>query len=171
VPEPFEVAATPEKPSYGEILKSSALIGVSTLINLAIGIIRTKAMALWLGPGGFGLMGLYSSIADLAQCISGMGLNASVRQIAEAVGADDTERIARAVVVLRRTAVLLGVLGAGFLIAFSRPVSTLTFGNAQHAAAVKLLSATVLFSCLSDGQAALLQGMRRISDLVRMGVD
>jgi enterobacterial common antigen flippase len=171
VPEPVEGAATPEKPSYGEILKSSALIGFSTLINLAIGIIRTKAMAVWLGPAGFGLMGLYASIADLAQSLAGMGINASgVRQIAEAVGAGDTERIARAAVVLRRTAVLLGVLGAAVLIAFSRPVSTLTFGSDQHAVAVKLLSATVLFSCLSGGQAALLQGMRRISDLVKMGV-
>ena len=170
-PDLAEGTATPEKHSYGEILKSSALIGFSTLINLAIGIIRTKAMAVWLGPAGFGLMGLYSSIADLAQSIAGMGVNASgVRQIAEAVGADDTERIARAVVVLRRTAVLLGVLGAALLIVFSRQVSTLTFGNDQHAAAVKLLSATVLFSCLSGGQAALIQGMRRISDLVKMGV-
>ncbi len=100
-----------------------------------------------------------------------MGVNASgVRQIAEAVGAGDTERIARAAVVLRRTAVLLGVLGAALLIAFSRPVSTFTFGNEQHATAVRLLSLTVLFSCLSGGQAALLQGMRRISDLVKMGV-
>jgi hypothetical protein len=33
-----------------------------------------------------------------------------------------------------------------------------------------LLSATVFFSCLAGGQAALIQGMRRISDLVRMGV-
>jgi PST family polysaccharide transporter len=170
-PELAEGAATPEKPSYGEILKSSALIGFSTLINLAIGIIRTKAMAVWLGPAGFGLMGLYSSIADLAQSLAGMGISASgVRQIAEAVGAGDTERIARAVVVLRRTAVLIGVLGAALLIAFSRPVSTLTFGSDQHSTAVKLLSATVLFSCLSGGQAALIQGMRRISDLVKMGV-
>jgi PST family polysaccharide transporter len=170
-PELAEAPATPEKPSYGEILKSSALIGFSTLINLAVGIIRTKAMAVWLGPTGFGLMGLYSSIVDLAQSLAGMGINASgVRQIAEAVGAGDTERVARAVVVLRRTAVLLGVLGAAVLIAFSRQVSTLTFGGDQHATAVKLLSAAVLFSCLSGGQAALIQGMRRISDLVKMGV-
>jgi antigen flippase len=170
-PELVEGIATPERHSYGEILKSSALIGFSTLINVAIGIIRTKAMAMWLGPAGFGLMGLYSSIADLAQSIAGMGINASgVRQIAEAVGAGDTERIARAVVVLRRTAVLLGVLGAALLIAFSRQVSTFTFGSDQHTTAVKLLSATVLFSCLSGGQAALVQGMRRISDLIKMGV-
>jgi PST family polysaccharide transporter len=171
VPELAEEAATSDKHSYGEILKSSALIGFSTAANLAVGIIRTKAMAVWLGPAGFGLMGLYSSIADLAQSIATMGINGSgVRQIAEAVGAGDTERIARAAVVLRRTAILLGVLGAAFLIAFSRPVSTFTFGDDQHSVSIKLLSATVFFSCLSSGQAALIQGMRRISDLVKMGV-
>jgi PST family polysaccharide transporter len=166
-----EEEATPDKRSYGQILKSSALIGFSTIVNLAIGIARTKAMAVWLGPAGFGLMGLYSSIADLAQSIAGMGINASgVRQIAEAVGTDDTERIARAAVVLRRTAILLGVLGAVFLLAFSRQISILTFSSDQHWIAVKLLSATVFFSWLSGGQATLIQGMRRISDLVRMGV-
>ena len=163
--------ATPDKHSYGQILKSSALIGSSAVANLAIGIIRSKAMAVWLGPAGFGLMGLYSAIADLALSIAGLGINASgVRRIAEAVGTGDTERIARATVVLRRTAVLLGTLGAVFLLAFSGQVSTFTFGNDQHATAVKLLSATVLFSCLSGGQAALIQGMRRISDLVKMGI-
>lgn len=166
-----ERAGMPEKRSYGEILKSSTLIGFSTLINVAIGLIRNKTMAVWLGPAGLGLMGLYGSIADLAQSIAGMGINASgVRQIAEAAGTGDTERIARAAVVLRRTAVLLGVLGAIALIALSRPVSTLTFGAERHAGSIKLLSATVLFSCLSGGQAALLQGMRRITDLIKMGM-
>ena len=171
VPESGGEAATGDKHSYGQILKSSALIGLSTVANLAIGVIRTKAMAIWLGPAGFGLMGLYSSIADLAQSAASMGINGSgVRQIAEAVGAHEPERIARAALVLRRTAVLLGVIGAAFLIIFSRQVSTFTFGSDQHAIDVKLLSATVFFSCLSGGQAALIQGMRRLSDLVKMGV-
>jgi PST family polysaccharide transporter len=170
-PDLAEEAAAPEQHSYGEILKSSALIGFSTVLNVAIGIVRTKAMAVWLGPAGFGLMGLYSSIGDLAQCIAGMGINSSgVRQIAEAAGTGDTARIARAAVVLRRTAVGLGALGALILIAFSRQISTLTFGGDQHATAVELLSVTVLFSCLSGGQVALIQGMRRIPDLVKMGV-
>jgi antigen flippase len=88
--------ATPEQHTYGQILKSSTLIGISSVLTLAIGIVRTKAMAVLLGPAGFGLMGLYSSIADLAQSIAGMGMNNSgVRLIAEAVGLGDTERIAR----------------------------------------------------------------------------
>src|ERR1700693_3051565 len=85
-----EHAATPEKHSYGQILKSSALVGGSSAVNIVLGIIRTKAMAILLGPAGFGLFGLYGSIANLPQSVAGMGINSSgVRQIAEAIASDD----------------------------------------------------------------------------------
>ncbi len=164
-------AVTSAKHSYSQILKSSALIGGSTVINIMIGIVRTKVMAVLLGPAGFGLMGLYGSITDLTQSIAGMGINSSgVRQIAEAVGSGDTERIARTVVVLRKVSFVLGILGATLLIVFSRQASALTFGNDQHANEVALLAVVVLFRCVSDGQGALIQGMRRISDMAKMGV-
>ena len=154
-----------KKHTYGQILKSSAVIGGSSVLNIAIGIVRTKAMAMLLGPSGVGLMGLYGSITELTISIAGMGINSSgVRQIAEAVGSDDTERIARTAAVLRRISIFLGLLGAVFLIGFSGPVSKLTFGSDQHATAVALLSIAVFFNLVSAGQGALIQGMRRVGD-------
>ena len=98
--------------TYGQILKSSAVIGGSSVVNIGLGIVRTKVMALLLGPAGVGLLGIYNSISDLARTVAGMGINSSgVRQIAEAVGTGDTERIARTVTTLRRVALLLGLLG------------------------------------------------------------
>lgn len=169
-PQNAEVPAA-EKHTYGQILKSSALIGGSSMLNIAIGIVRTKAMAVLLGPAGFGLMGLYGSIIDLALSIAGMGIGSSgVRQIADAVGSGDTHRIARTVAVLRRTSILLGILGAILVTVFARQVSTLTFGSDDHASAVALLSLAVLFRLVSSGQSALIQGMRRIHDLAAIGV-
>jgi len=160
-----------EKPTYGQILKSSALVGGSSVVNIAIGIVRTKVMAVLLGPAGMGLFGLYGSIADLSQSIAGLGVNSSgVRQIAEAAGSNDTERIARTAQVLRRVSLLLGLLGASLLAVFSKQVSILTFGNAQNTYTVALLSIAVLFRLVSGGQGALIQGMRRIADLSKMGV-
>jgi PST family polysaccharide transporter len=157
--------------TYGQILKASALIGGSSVLNIAIGMVRTKAMAVLLGPAGFGLFGVYGSIANLTQCIAGMGINSSgVRQIAYAVGTDDTEQVARTTAVLRRTSILVGVLGAVLLIALSRQISTLTYGNEQHVAAISLLSIAVFFQLVSNGQGALIQGMRNILDLAKMGV-
>src|SRR4051794_15460313 len=154
-----------ESSSYGQMLKSSVLIGGSSALNVVLGIVRSKAMALLLGPAGFGLMGLYLSIANLAQSIAGMGINSSgVRQIAAAVGSGDTGRIVRTATVLRRTSVVLGVLGAALLVGFSVPISRLTFGSGERAVPVALLSLAVLFRVVSDGQGALVQGLRRISD-------
>jgi antigen flippase len=160
-----------ERNTYGQILKASALIGGSQALNIAIGIVRTKAMAMLLGPSGFGLFGLYGSISDLTQSIAGMGVNTSgVRQIAEATASEDRERVAHTAAVLRKTSTALGVLGAGFLVVFSRQVSILTFGSNRHATAISLLSIAVFLRLVSAGQGALIQGMRRISDLARMSV-
>jgi len=167
----IEDDAVAETNSYGQILKSSALIAGASMLVIGIGIVRAKAMALLLGPAGFGLLGLYVSITGLAQNVASMGINQSgVRQIAEALGSEDTGRIARTILVLRRTSIFLGVLGAGLLIMFSTQVSTFTFGSDQYAFAIALLSVTVFFGCVSMSQQALLQGMRRISDLAKMRV-
>ncbi|MGA8620646.1 MAG: O-antigen translocase [Candidatus Sulfotelmatobacter sp.] len=163
--------AEPVKQSYSQILKSSALVGGSSVLNIGIGVVRTKAMAMLLGPAGFGLFGLYGSVADLTQTFAGLGVNSSgVRQIAEAVGLDDAEEIALTTVVLRRVSILLGALGAVLLVIFSRQVSHLTFGTDAHRGAICLLSIAVFFRLVSAGQGALIQGMRRIGDLAKMGM-
>jgi enterobacterial common antigen flippase len=161
----------PEKHTYGQILKSTAIIGGSSVINIVIRMFRTKIMALLLGPSGIGLMGLYETIIDLTQKIVGMGINSSgVRQIAEAVGSDDEERISRTAQVLRRTSIFLGLLGAVFMFGFSTQLAEFTFGNDQHATGVAFLSLAVFCNLLADGQGALIQGMRRISDLAKIAI-
>jgi antigen flippase len=140
-------------------------------VNIAFGIVRTKAMAMLLGPSGVGLMGLYSSIADLTQSVAGMGIQSSgVRQIAEAVGSGERIRIARTATVLRRVALFFGLAGAAVLVLLCKPISRFTFGGDQNAVGVGLLSLVVLFREVSVGQGAVLQGVRRISDLARIAV-
>ncbi len=170
-PAPTLQRQTTAHSTYDQILKSSILIGGSSLLVIAIGVIRTKAIALILGPTGFGLMGLYGLIADLARSLAQVGVsNSGVRQIAEAHSSGDAQRVARTITVLRRLVVLLGLLGAALLAFFSGPVATLTFGNADHANAVALLAVAVFFSVVAGGQTALIQGMRRINDLAMLGV-
>jgi antigen flippase len=157
--------------TYGEIVTSSALIGSSSILNIAIGIVRTKVMALLLGPAGFGLFGICWSIASLFECVAGMGINSSgVREIAHATGSEDKEQIARTTIVLRRLSVVLGLLGAALVAIFSRQIAKFTFGDDRFAGSVALLSLAVLFQIVSNAQGALIQGMRQIGDLAKMGV-
>jgi PST family polysaccharide transporter len=160
---------TASKSSYEQILKSSALIGASSAVEIALRIVRIKAMAILLGPAGVGLLGLYFSITDLAQALGGMGINSSgVREIARSTAAGEADAIARTVLVLRHVSLLLGVLTAAVLVLFSTPIAAMTFGDRQPAAFVALLSLAVLFRMTAGGQQSVLQGMRRISDLARI---
>jgi len=154
------------------VLKSSAMIGGSLMIgNMGLGAIRTKAMALMLATGGVGLMGNYWTISETVRSVAGMGINTSgVRQIAEAVGTGDSHRIARTVTTLRRVALVLGAAGAAFLVIFSKWVSHLMWGNFDHSRNVALLGLVVLFSEISAAQSALVQGMRRVSDLAKLNI-
>jgi len=160
-----------EHASYTQILKSSALIGGAQAFNISIGIVRTKVMAVLLGPAGFGIAGLYNSVVDLTQNIAGLGVNSSgVRQIAEAVGSDNTDRIALTVAVLRRTSIVLGAIGAVALLIFSRQISVATFGTSRYSAGIAVMSIAAFCKLVSGGQTALVQGMRRIADLAKMNV-
>lgn len=157
--------------SFRDILKSSAIIGGSSAVNILIGMVRTKAMALMLGPQGYGLMGALVVVMDLTRSVAQLGINASgVRQIAEAVTTGDKEKIALTVAVLRRTSLACALLGASLLVCFAEPVSILTFGDNHQAHGIALLSIAIFFSLISGGQGALLQGMRRIGDMAKLGI-
>ena len=67
--------------SYPQILKSSSIIGGSRVLNLLIGMVRTKLVAMLLGPPGIGLVSLYQSATGLTGTLSGLGIGQSaVRQ-------------------------------------------------------------------------------------------
>ncbi|MEY3252190.1 MAG: hypothetical protein RL227_1163, partial [Pseudomonadota bacterium] len=170
-PAPEAHRLSPAAGSYRQMLGTSALFGASTLASLAIGMLRTKLMALLLGPAGYGLFGVYLLIGDLARSVAQMGLNASgVRQIAASAAQGDGAAVARTALVLRRVALGCALLGTGLLALLAAPVARLSFGDTAHTEGVRLLSAAVFFGVLSGAQLALLQGLRRVADQARCAV-
>lgn len=157
--------------SHKQILKSSGIIGGSQVITIFIGIIRTKAIALLLGPAGVGLAGMLASTTGLVGSFTGLGLGFSaVRDIAEASGSGDDYRIAKTIKVMRRLVWGSGLLGMGLTIAFCRLLSRMTFNTNDYAFEIALLSITLLLGAISAGQSALLQGLRRIRQMALAGV-
>jgi antigen flippase len=157
--------------SYRRILNSSVLIGGSSLVTILAGVLRIKFVAVFLGPAGIGLMGLFSSMTGMVGTLAGMGIATSgVREIAEASGAGQDIRTARAVTAVRRITLRLGLLGSALLAVLCVPISRLTFGSADHAGTIAALSLVVVVGAVAEGQLALLQGLGRIGDLARLAV-
>lgn len=123
-------------------------------------------IAVLLGPFGVGIMGLFQSGLSLVQQITGMGLSSSaVRDVSEAYGTGDMNRISQTVTSLRRLVWITGLLGL-IIVVFTSPFfSKSSFGNYDYTFQFIILSVTLLFDQLAVGQKVLLQGMRRLKDL------
>ncbi|MDG1302241.1 MAG: O-antigen translocase [Opitutae bacterium] len=157
--------------SYGTILKSSSLIGGSKVINYGIGLLRTKVVAVLLGPAGVGLVGVYAAILSLAETISGLGLRTSgVREIANARSQADDELLGQLQLAIRRLAILLGVLGAIFLALAAPYVSRLSFGDQGAGLAIAVLALVLILKAVNVSQSVSIQGFRRIGSLARISV-
>jgi enterobacterial common antigen flippase len=154
-----------------QILKSTFIMGSSSVINSLLGIVRTKIIALLLGPSGMGVTGIYITITNLISTFSGMGIGESgVRQIAGAFGSGSAEVVAKTIRTVRRMALLTGTFGLAAMFLLREQISSITFGNRGHSYDVALLSLTIFFGAVSAGQTALIQGMRRIGDLARVSI-
>lgn len=91
------------KGSSKSILKSTGLVGGSQVISVLFGIVRSKVIAVVLGPSGTGLIGALQSSTALVQTVVGLGLsNSSVRDIAQAHAKGEAEELAKTVKTQRR---------------------------------------------------------------------
>jgi len=141
------------------------------VINYIVGLIRTKFVAVLLGPSGVGLVGLYISIIGFIQTFAQFGINESgIREVAAAAGAEDKQKIAATVKTLRRICWLTGMVGWVLAVALAWPLAKWTFGSTAHAWAIAVLGITVLLELVASGQKALLQGVRKVGDLARIQI-
>ena len=157
--------------SYRQILKSSSIIGGASVINILIGLVRTKLIAVLLGPTGIGLVSIYTSLMSTATAVATMGIGTvGTRQIAEALAKENE----RALAVVRRAmswgALLLASAGALVVWSLREVLAVKVLGGAEHANIVAWLALGVALSVASASQGALIQGMRRIGDMARLSV-
>ena len=155
--------------SHRQIFRSSAIVGGASVINMAIGIIKVKVLAVLLGPAGIGLMGLYQTILGLGSTLAGCGIgNSGVRQLAASAGEESTLAIVRRALWLAN--LVLGAGGMVILWLLREPVAQWVFGDTARAGEVGWLGLGVFFTLVAGSQTALLQGLRRIGDLARVNV-
>jgi len=154
--------------SYRSIMKATSLFGGVQVLKIIIAIIRSKVIAILLGPAGMGIEGLLSSATGMVSSLSNFGLGVSaVRDVAAANENDNDKRIAKVVAVLRKLVWITGMLGAIITFMLASYLSKVTFGNDEYTIAFRWLSCTLLFNQLASGQNVLLQGLRKLEYLAK----
>lgn len=160
--------ATKNRNSYGGVFKAIALFGGVKLINILISILRSKAIALLIGPAGMGISNLLKSTSDTVNRITGCGLHTSaVRDVAKSYHTQDQNRINVTITTVRGLVWATGLLGALLMLIFAGPLSQFAFGNREYSSAFRILSIMLVFLQINIGQTALMQGTFHYKDMAR----
>lgn len=139
--------------------------------GIVISVIRSKFIAVLLGPAGMGIYGLLASTTGLIASFTNFGLRtAAVKDVASAAATGNDAKVSQVVTVLRRLVWITGLVGMLLTAALSPWLSELTFGNKDYTFAFIWISVTLLFDQLSSGQMVVLQGLQKLQYLARANV-
>lgn len=156
---------------YLHILKYISLFGGVQGLNVLIGVIRNKFVAMLLGPQGVGLISLFNSTTKLIGDSTNFGLPMSaVRNISEDYDRKDEEKLAEDIALVRSWSLLTALLGMVVCIVFSPLISRYTFSWDGHTLHFILLSPCVALAALTGGELAILKGVRRLRSLAALSV-
>lgn len=157
-----------KKESYRYIFKTTGLFGGVEGFKIIIGVVQAKVVAVLLGAVGIGIQGLFTTAINMISALTSLGLRTSaVRDIAEANATNDKSLINKTIITLRRWVWFSGIVGTFVTLAMAPLLSQWTFGNKNYTWAFIWLSIIMLFNSLSNGQLAMMQGMRRLTDLAK----
>lgn len=149
-------------------MKSTSIFGGVQVFNIIIAIVRSKIVAVLLGPSGVGIISLLTTTIGLIAGVTNFGLGTvAVKNIAIADTSEDKHQIARTIHIFRRLVWITGSLGFVLTLILSPLLSRMAFGNKTYTIAFILLSITLLFAQINAGQNAVLQGMRKIQYMAK----
>ena len=162
---------TEQKSTYRQIFKATSIFGGVQVFKVVISVIKSKVIAVLLGPAGIGMLGLLTSALEMIKAIAGLGLDTgAVKEISEAAASENEANLSRTLQVLRRCVYITGAFGLLLTLGLSPLISQWTFGDRSYTWMFALLSVVVFINILSSGQLAALQGMRRLGHLAKVGV-
>ena len=149
-------------------MKATSIFGGVQFITILLSIVKSKLIALILGPEGLGFSALLSSTIGLIGGLTYFGLGTSaVKNVSQAYGKGDIERASFVITILKRCVWATGLLGMIVAICASSLLSRLTFGNSDYTWTFIWISTSLLFTQLSTGHLVILQGMRKLEYLAK----
>lgn len=162
---------TKKDDSYTHILKYTGIFGGVQGLNILIGIVRNKLVAMILGPEGMGLMSLFNSTIKLVSDSTNLGISMSaVREISEAYEQGNEEKVQHIIKLVRVWSLLTALLGMFLCVALSPLLNKWTFNWGDHTIHFIFLSPVVALTAIMGGELAILKGTRKLKHLAVLSV-
>lgn len=162
------MTANSSQHAYSRMLKATSAVAGAKIATILVSLVRMKAIATLLGPGGMGLVNLVSSSIEFTRVVTNLGIDSAViRSIAEANAKNDNQQLAIIYRVAVRSSLVIGAIGWAVISIASPWLSHAATGSSDQAWLFILGGASLLFTPLLGVQLGLLQGLRQIGTLAR----
>jgi len=157
--------------SYQHILKYTGMFGGVQGLNIGLGLVRTKLIALLLGPSGMGLASLFNTTVGFVSQATNLGVSFSaVRHLSSLYDAGDVSALAHFVKVVRGWSLLTALLGMLVCVMIGPLLSQTTFAWGNHSLHFMLLAPAVGMLAITGGETAILKAMRSLGALATVQV-
>jgi len=154
--------------SYRKVLNATSLFGGVQFINIILRLIRSKAIALLIGPIGMGISNLLLTTMELINGLTNLGLERSaVKDISLANTNSNSKSVAITISILKKLVWLTITIGVLLMILLAPWLSEIAFGNKDYTISFRWISIALLFKQLSSSQLAILQGLRKLKSLAK----
>jgi len=152
-------------------LKATALLGSSSLITIALGVLTAKVWARLIGPQGYGHMGLLQSSVTLFAIVAELGLATTiVRQTAFPIASGDKLEVhaiwRSAVVILLPALLLIGIV----LVVFRAPLAGFLLGDNRSGTVVLWVIPMLFFGVSSNLRTGLINAHHQVKALAATNV-
>lgn len=157
--------------SYKSILKATSIFGGLQVIQIVSSIIKSKFIAINLGPAGIGISGILQSTIAFVTVIISLGItSSSVRSLAFYNTSNQIPKIN----LIKSALIIISILGGfiGFLLILvnSSTLSVYTLNNIKFNYLFIVISSAIIFDQLSKAQTTIFQGLNQKKKLVFSGV-
>lgn len=151
--------------------KATTLFGGVQVFSILVSVVRSKIVALLIGPVGIGLVELYNSTVNLIGSFTNFSIGVSaVRDVSVAYKSGDENKFRHMVSLFSRIVWVTGLLGLIVCLLGSPLWSKLTFGNYDYTIGFILLSVVLLLNQLKSGKTVLLQSTEHYRYIAASGI-
>lgn len=156
--------------TYFHILKYTSLFGGVQGLNILVGLVRNKLVAMILGPDGMGIVSLFNSTIRFISDSTGLGIPTSaVKNLSQSISEREAN-IRDTVQLVRSWSLLAALVGLLACVILSPLLNDWTFSWGDHTLHFVLLSPVIALMAITGGEVAILKAARRLRALAMVSV-
>lgn len=147
--------------------RNTALLAISSVINIVLSIIRNKVFAVYLGPAGIGLFGMLNDFFNSVHSFGSLGMaNSGVHAISQAKTKDDAEvrRVYNSFILFFTTLSFILTIA---VFAGAAVISRILIGDESLSPLLRIACVVVLFRFRSAIYSVLITGLNRVGMLAK----